>query len=282
MARYRNFRTGEFADLVGVNKRTLHYYDERGIFRPAHTEANGYRSYGFRQLWSFFMIRLFRAMGLELAEIEDYMTGRTPESLLHLLGEQEKWLDAEIARLKRQKRIVANQQRILRAAPALKCDAPHIEELPECRMIVSENVRALTLQGDFAAAETIAAQHVRYTLREQTVAGLSFGAMVAPDEFMTAGRESAISYYFTVTEEPWRTVARHLRHTRQAGRFAVIYFSGDYYETAAPYARLRDYMAAQGLEPAGYSYEESIIDDMSAMEEKDYITRIAIPIKKKV
>lgn len=26
-----NFQTGEFAKLCGVNKRTLHYYDEQGI-----------------------------------------------------------------------------------------------------------------------------------------------------------------------------------------------------------------------------------------------------------
>ena len=28
--------TGEFAKLCGVNKRTLHYYDEQGIFSPDH------------------------------------------------------------------------------------------------------------------------------------------------------------------------------------------------------------------------------------------------------
>ena len=50
MARKRSFHTGEFARIVGVNKRTLHYYDEEGIFRPAHVEPNGYRSYSFQPI----------------------------------------------------------------------------------------------------------------------------------------------------------------------------------------------------------------------------------------
>ena len=64
MARKRSFHTGEFARIVGVNKRTLHYYDAQGIFRPARVEPNGYRSYSFQQFYPFYMLRHFRAMGL--------------------------------------------------------------------------------------------------------------------------------------------------------------------------------------------------------------------------
>ena len=58
--------TGEFAKLCGVNKRTLHYYDEQGIFSPDHVDANGYRCYAVRQLYPFIMIRLLRQMGLDI------------------------------------------------------------------------------------------------------------------------------------------------------------------------------------------------------------------------
>lgn len=53
-----NFQTGEFAKLCGVNKRTLHYYDEQGIFSPDHVGENHYRYYSARQLYPFIMIRL--------------------------------------------------------------------------------------------------------------------------------------------------------------------------------------------------------------------------------
>ena len=50
--------TGEFAKLCGVNKRTLHYYDEQGIFSPDHVDANGYRCYAVRQLYPLSLIHI--------------------------------------------------------------------------------------------------------------------------------------------------------------------------------------------------------------------------------
>ena len=37
--------TAQFAKLHEVNKRTLHYYDEIGLFSPREKGENGYRYY---------------------------------------------------------------------------------------------------------------------------------------------------------------------------------------------------------------------------------------------
>ena len=39
------YTTGQFAKLNGINKRTLHYYDEIGLFCPECKGENGYRYY---------------------------------------------------------------------------------------------------------------------------------------------------------------------------------------------------------------------------------------------
>lgn len=39
------FTTGQFARLHHLNKRTLHYYDEIGLFSPAFKGENDYRYY---------------------------------------------------------------------------------------------------------------------------------------------------------------------------------------------------------------------------------------------
>lgn len=272
------FHIGEFARLVGVNKRTLHYYDERRIFSPAKVEKNGYRSYSFRQLWTFFMLRIFRAMGLELSEIEDYMEHKSPDRLYKLLTEQEEWLQNEIVRLKRQLRIVKNQRNLLKTVPSIICNEVSEVDLPAAKMVISPNVRALTVKGNWVEAETIAAEHVRYTLHEGLTAGLFFGAMVAAGDFMQKGRECVLSYYFTPTDVSTKRIAKSNLHIRPSGRFVVTYFNGDYYETSDAYDRLRDYIIAHNLEPIGYSYEESVIDDMAATDFRDFITRIAVQV----
>lgn len=278
MARRLNFHTGEFARIVGVNKRTLHYYDEQGIFSPSAVEDNGYRSYSFRQLWSFFLIRMMRSMGLELGEIKGYMQNRSPEGLSLLLSEQEKWLEGEIKSLRRQLRIVKNQHMLLENAQNIRCDVVTEVDLPETLMMLSENMREAALAEDWPRIDTISAWHVRELLDLKKEAGLGVGAMVSVEDVL-AGRESAMSYLFSVTDVSLQGVPQAKRHIRPAGHYVRIYFRGDYYETTESYRRLLAYLQAHALTPVGYSYEESIIDEMSAPSPEGYMTRMVIPVK---
>lgn len=43
----RLFSIGQFARLHEVNKKTLMWYDEIGLLKPAVTKPNGYRYYTY-------------------------------------------------------------------------------------------------------------------------------------------------------------------------------------------------------------------------------------------
>jgi DNA-binding transcriptional MerR regulator len=281
MARRVSFHTGEFAKIVGVNKRTLHYYDAEGIFRPAKVEPNGYRSYSFQQFYPFYILRLFRAMGLDLAEIKDYMSHRSPERLDRLLAEQQDWLRNEIDRLKRQQEIVRNQRALLALAKTVVCGKVEEKEMPATRLILSRNVRTLAARGDWPTVERIATEHTRYVAEKKAGAGFGIGMMVSPEDFLVPGGDEVVSYYFTVTERPLRYIDREYRFVRPAGRYLVTYFSGDYDDTSAAYALLREYLSSHGLVPSGCSYEESILEDMSTMRMEDDLTRIIVPVEER-
>lgn len=57
------------ARVSGVTARTLRYYDEIGLLRPARVGANGYRYYEREQLLRLQQILLLRELGLDLATI---------------------------------------------------------------------------------------------------------------------------------------------------------------------------------------------------------------------
>jgi MerR family transcriptional regulator, thiopeptide resistance regulator len=59
----------QLARLSGVSVRTLHYYDEVGLLRPAQVGANGYRYYGREELLRLQQILLHRELGLPLEAI---------------------------------------------------------------------------------------------------------------------------------------------------------------------------------------------------------------------
>jgi DNA-binding transcriptional MerR regulator len=58
------------AKLSGVTVRTLHFYDEVGLLKPAYYGANGYRFYEEKQLLALQQILFFRELGFELRQIQ--------------------------------------------------------------------------------------------------------------------------------------------------------------------------------------------------------------------
>lgn len=279
MARHMTFHVGEFAQMTGVNKRTLHYYDAEGIFCPDSVEPNGYRSYSSRQFYPFYMIRMFRDMGLDLSEIKEYMQGRTPEKLAQLLMEQEAWLKQEINKLRRMEQIVANQRRVLAQAKNVQLDKVEELELTEQRLVLSADLRHLYEQENWEKVEAEFATHMRDAIDGEALTGYTFGAMVAQKDFMKPGREQTVSFFYVPTDRNWRKLPKEHRFLRPAGRYVVTYFSGDYMNTAPAYERLRSYMAGHGLAPGEFSYEESLIEDMSTANPQEFITRVAIPLR---
>jgi len=60
----------KLAALSGVSVRTLHFYDEVGLLKPAYHGANGYRFYEEPQLLVLQQILFYRELGLELKQIK--------------------------------------------------------------------------------------------------------------------------------------------------------------------------------------------------------------------
>ena len=57
------------ARLAGVSVRTLHWYDEIGLLRPARVTEAGYRMYGPDEVDALQSILFYRALGVPLKQI---------------------------------------------------------------------------------------------------------------------------------------------------------------------------------------------------------------------
>src|SRR6476619_7028452 len=60
----------QVAAMSGVSVRTLHFYDEVGLLKPAYVGANGYRFYEEPQLLTLQQILFYRELGFELKQIK--------------------------------------------------------------------------------------------------------------------------------------------------------------------------------------------------------------------
>lgn len=60
----------EVSELTGISVRTLHYYDEIGLFKPTEVTEAGYRFYDDKAIEKLGQILVFRELALPLADIK--------------------------------------------------------------------------------------------------------------------------------------------------------------------------------------------------------------------
>ncbi|MDD3169536.1 MAG: MerR family transcriptional regulator [Eubacteriales bacterium] len=64
----------KLGQLAGVSTRTLRYYDEIGILKPARINSSGYRIYGQKEIDLLQQILFYRALEVDLETIKKIMT----------------------------------------------------------------------------------------------------------------------------------------------------------------------------------------------------------------
>src|SRR6476620_5926784 len=79
----------QVAAMSGVSVRTLHFYDETGLLKPAYTGANGYRFYEEPQLLALQQILFYRELEFELKQIKEILTRTDFEKVAALRSHRE-------------------------------------------------------------------------------------------------------------------------------------------------------------------------------------------------
>ncbi|WP_445491986.1 MerR family transcriptional regulator [Niallia sp. 03133] len=67
----------KLGQLAGVSTRTLRYYDEIGILKPARINSSGYRIYGQTEVDQLQQILFYRELGVNLETIKNMMMSPT-------------------------------------------------------------------------------------------------------------------------------------------------------------------------------------------------------------
>src|SRR5215510_8438933 len=88
------------ARMSGVSVRTLHFYDEVGLLKPASRAANGYRFYDEAQLLTLQQILFYRELGFELKQIKRLL-GRGDFDRIEALESHRKVLSKELKRTRK-------------------------------------------------------------------------------------------------------------------------------------------------------------------------------------
>jgi DNA-binding transcriptional MerR regulator len=109
----------QLAEMSGVSVRTLHFYDEVELLKPAWVGANGYRYYEEPQVLTLQQILFYRTLGLELKQIQLIMS-RPDFDKLAALEAHHKVLRKSLADTRKLLRTIENTIEHLKGTKVMK------------------------------------------------------------------------------------------------------------------------------------------------------------------
>lgn len=108
------YSIGEFSKIGNISRKTLRYYDEIGLLRPAWVdEANRYRYYAEDQVEAILMISELKGLGLRLEQIKAVMEQGDPSLLENFLGQRLRQIDYQVQDCLRLRRSIEKKMRAI-------------------------------------------------------------------------------------------------------------------------------------------------------------------------
>lgn len=83
----------KLAKMAGISTRTLRYYDEINLLKPARINSSGYRIYGQAEVDKLQQILFYREMGVSLEQIKEIINDPGFDVIQALKGHREKLLE---------------------------------------------------------------------------------------------------------------------------------------------------------------------------------------------
>ena len=262
----QNLTTYQFSKLHEVNKRTLHYYDEIGLFRPLTKAKNGYRYYDISQSIDFEYIRMLKELNMSIEEIETYRRNPTSVNFLKIVQQKEKEINKQIQKLKEIKTIIQNKKK-----QVIFCETLQKQEI---RIEVCQSERILVYPYDFSQNDV---SQIFYHLKdiwgiEQIRMGI--GSFISLDNINKMHFDKYEGIYTIALNK--KSDANNL--IKPKGKYLCGYQKGAWDKLPILYQQILDYANKNNLNLTGYAYEIGL-NDFVISNETDYITKIMIKIE---
>ncbi|TMV50052.1 MerR family transcriptional regulator [Paenibacillus mesophilus] len=109
---------GQLSTNIGVSIRTIRYYEEVGILKPAKTSESNYRYYGRDEMDKLQLILFLKNLGFSLQSIRAALADDGRASILAKVRERQSSLDAELQQMLLKKELLESVVSAIEAAGA--------------------------------------------------------------------------------------------------------------------------------------------------------------------
>lgn len=272
--REKRLSVSEMAQIHGLSRQTLIYYDRIGLFKPYFVEQNGYRFYSPVQIPKLREICFLRSIGMPIDEIKKHNLLNSSISTLSLLAEQKARLEEEISTLNTRLELVNDRIDLYNKSKKSEIE-PYIKVFPD-RYLVSYEITGKPSRENFLVAIT---NVVDISEKASILPSSLYGTLFREESVKSGTPLKNACACFVINESEAKKLLSccHLG----AGEYLCAKKYGMSYQLSA-LNRLLKKMDEMGYETAGDIYEESLMDGglYDNPDELDF-SEIQIPVKPK-
>lgn len=258
-----------FSKMVEVPRKTLIYYDQIGLFKPAWVADNGYRYYHRSQLDTMGVIYILKELGMSLEEISEFLGNRSPVSTLELLRKQAKTIELQISKLKQA------QQMIIRRAEnielAMTVNITEINVIWQAKTPILLSCYAYTSKQQFL--EELWNDFQLRLQREHAPLGYPIGIIIPREDLLKRDGDKVSHMY------SYMSTRSHKQEYMPEGFYLVSYSKANYGDTDKIYPRIFDYIEKNNYAIIGDAYEEYLQDEVSLQNPEEYLVKVMVHIK---
>lgn len=263
------FSIGQVSKIYNISKQTLIFYHKKGLLTPSFiNNNNGYRYYSFKDLYILDNILLLKEVGVQLKDINKYIKNRDATFAKKLLIEQDNILKNKIKNLKNVKSKLNYKIQFISDYEV----EPVISNIEDIHTISIDVPQPYNIDTIDIVNKTL----ITYMYKNQIKNSFSLGVTIDIKDVLNENfLKQKTAFYICDKKEK-----SELYKCINKGIYGVIYHKGAYEDIVITYKKLLQYVAFYNYEVIGDSIELCLIDGALEKLEKNYITKILIPIKK--
>ena len=268
------FSIGEISKLFDINKKTLRYYDEIGLFKPSFVNKdNNYRYYTLDQFQYLETIKYLKELGLSLDKIKYNLTNLNSEDVINSLEEQNNIIDTKISELQLIK------QKINKKIIQIK-DSTRNDLLETIREVDFNERQAVRLRHSIKTDYDIEFSLRKLIKMSDNKILLTYGLVgvsISRDDLIDRKYDEYKSIFIMIEEEKYD---KSLIKIFPKGTYVCIRFKGVHKDAPPYYEKLINYINKQGYEIIDDSLEMELTDPSLSLTDEEVIMELQILVKK--
>lgn len=275
------FTAGELANIFGISKQTLLYYDRMGLFSPAFIGENGYRHYSMHQYMDLEVILRLRSLNISIALIKQYLNNRSKEDFVTILE----------SKRKESEEIIKENQEILKIINSFSANISVEKQTPFAQPLLTwrkERKLCATLTTDAYNGKDrvmLFTRHSEQTFEDNNVLDKTVGWIIDREAFLKHQPLRNTIAFFSYAPDKYDT-SKELEegtelHTLPLGLYIEVYFKGTFYENAVIVSKsIEQFLQANNLKGVGNVYVLPIENHLLHNDPSKYINKVFMQVEK--